>query len=103
LPERCAYHFGHEPEPSFSKSCGQTVASAAIDLDLSALRASGDRGHADGRLPVLLLLQKLRRTAETEAGRLLRVLLLWLRVVSADTGGELLRIVTPRHPSRTLQ
>src|SRR6516164_1212116 len=41
-------------------------------------------------MPVLLRLQGVWRTIETQARRLLRVLLLWLGPVSADAGWELL-------------
>ena len=53
---------------------------------LSALRHCKGRSHADRRLPVLLYLQWLWREAATEAGRLLRVLLLRLGAVPADPG-----------------
>src|SRR5262249_22075706 len=50
------------------------------------MRPSSDRTHADQRLPVFLRLQKLRPTPQTEAGRLLRLLLLWVSTLSAETG-----------------
>ena len=76
----------------------------AIHHYLPHVRASGDRDNARGRLPVLLQLQGLRRTAQAQAGRLLRVLLLWLGGVPADAGRELLRFVTVklrRYPRAT--
>jgi hypothetical protein len=44
--------------------------------------------HANGRLPVFLQMHRVRRDAETEAGRLLRVLLLRRCTLSADTGSR---------------
>ena len=57
-----------------------------IDDHLPALRGGETGDDADRRLPVLLYLQWLWREAATEAGRLLRVLLLRLGAVPADPG-----------------
>jgi hypothetical protein len=59
--------------------------------------------HAGRRLPVLLCVQRLRREAAAQAGRLLRVLLVWLGAMPARSGracglyrrGFLLREVMP--------
>jgi hypothetical protein len=48
------------------------------------LRASGCRIDAKGCLPVLLCLQRLRAKAEATAGRLLRILFVWLGAVPAS-------------------
>jgi hypothetical protein len=53
---------------------------------LSELRPSGGGNHADGCLPVVLRLQRLRRTVEADARPLLRLLFLWLRPVSTRPG-----------------
>jgi len=45
-------------------------------------------------LPVLLRLPWLRRTAAAEAGRLLRVLLLWHRPLPTNPGAEIVLRVT---------
>ena len=57
-----------------------------------AVRPSGNRDQADRRVPVLLQLRRLRNTAQAEAGRLLRLLLLWDGAVSADAIWHLLRL-----------
>jgi hypothetical protein len=57
-----------------------------LDPDLSALRPSLDRNHADRRLPVLLRVHGLPRLAQAAAGELLRVLLLWRRALPAGPG-----------------
>jgi len=43
--------------------------------------------HADRCLPVFLYLHRLRCDAAAEAGRLLRVLFLWLGSLPTDPGG----------------
>jgi hypothetical protein len=93
------------PSNGLYQIAGNIADAVGIDADLPALRSSGNRDHADRRLPVLLRLQGLRRTAETQARRLLRVLLLRLGTVSADTGGEMLRLALAvlNRPSRPLQ
>ena len=63
-----------------------------IEHHLSAVWPSGNRDHADRRLPVLLQLRRLRNTAQAEAGRLLRLLLLRDGAVSADAIWHLLRL-----------
>jgi hypothetical protein len=50
------------------------------------MRSPRDRNHAHRCVPVLLRLQTLRRDSEAQVGRLLRVLLLRGRKVSADSG-----------------
>jgi hypothetical protein len=45
---------GDEAERFFSKSSGPIADPTGIDTYLSALRAPGNRDHADGRLSVLL-------------------------------------------------
>ena len=65
-----------------SVTCRNPGDAAVVDNHLSELRASQQRNHADGcvpvllRLPSLLRLPRLRCTDETETGRLLRVLLI---------------------------
>jgi len=61
-----------------------------IHNHMSQMWASGRRGNAHGRLPLLLWLQRMRWTAQTSAGRLLCVLLLRLDAMPADSGGKLL-------------
>jgi hypothetical protein len=61
--------------------------------------------HANGRLPVFLQMHRVRRDAETEAGRLLRVLLLRRFTLSADTGSRknrlaFLLLIGPGHTGR---
>lgn len=60
---------------------------AAIDDHLPALRHRKGGDDADGCVPVLLPVHRLRSEAQAEAGRLLRVLLVWLGAVPADAGG----------------
>src|ERR1700687_1380914 len=55
----------------------------------SDLRDVKERSDADRRLSVLLRLHGLRREIAAEAWRLLRVLFVRLRAVSADAGGAL--------------
>ena len=58
-------------------------------------------------MSVVLRLQRLRRRPETEAGRLLRLLFLWRREMSADTIGSSVlwlmkrETITPREPFRS--
>jgi hypothetical protein len=59
-----------------SVTCRNPGDGPVIDNHLSELRASQHRNHADGCVPVLLRLPRLRCTDETETGRLLRVLLI---------------------------
>jgi hypothetical protein len=56
------------------------------------LREDGDDAHR--RLPVVLRMRAMPRLAEAQAGRLLRVLLVWHRALPADTAGgdRLLRL-----------
>src|SRR5437879_7434203 len=56
----------------------------AVHAHLSEVRPSSDRDDADRRLPVLLRLQGLRRTAQASLGRLLCFLFLRVRAVSAN-------------------
>src|SRR5262249_22019591 len=56
------------------------------------MRASGDRTNAGERLPILLRLQGLRGTPQAEAGGLLRLLLLRLGAVPADSSGAVRRL-----------
>jgi hypothetical protein len=77
---------------------GHIADAVGIDTHLSALRPSGNRNDADRRLPVLLRLQKLWGTAEAQAGRLLRVLLLRLRAMSTDTGRQCLLLAFAIEP-----
>src|SRR5882762_9855832 len=60
---------------------------------VSQVRPSGDRANADGRLPVLLRLQGVRRTAQAVAGRLLRVLLIRFGAVPIDSDRTLLLVI----------
>jgi len=53
---------------------------------LSEMRVSSDRTDAVGRLSVFLRLQSLRPAPQTEAGRLLRLLLLRVSALPAETG-----------------
>ena len=53
---------------------------------LPRLRGLEGRDHADGRLPVVLCVRGLRHALEAEAGRLLRLLLLGHRRLSAGAG-----------------
>ena len=53
---------------------------------LSALRNDKGRGDAGGCMPLFLLLHRLRCAALAQAGRLLRVLLVWIGAVSAGPG-----------------
>src|SRR6187200_2837649 len=55
---------------------------------------SGRRSNAYRRLSVLLRLQGLWRPAQTQARRLLCILLLWLGAMSADPGRKLLLAAT---------
>ncbi len=65
---------------------GQNVrADLAIGRYLSAVWTSRGRNDADERVSFLLRLSWLWRALETCAGRLLRVLQLWLRAMSADS------------------
>ena len=78
------------PSSSASPPMGRYARSRhdrSIHHHVPALRTSGDRAHAGRRLPVLLCVQGLRRTAQAPCRRLLRVLFLRLRPVSADAGG----------------
>jgi hypothetical protein len=68
----------------YSRSCEQTANAVAVHAHLSEVRPSSDRDDADRRLPVLLRLQGLRRTAQASLGRLLCFLFLRVRAVSAN-------------------
>ena len=59
---------------------------------LSELRNRQTGVNADRRLPVLLWLCRLWRAAQTQARRLLRVLLIWVDPVPTSTVGD-----TPKH------
>src|SRR4029077_6444355 len=61
---------------------------------------SGARAHANGRLPVLLCLQRMRRTAQAEARRLLRILFLRLRAVSTNSAKSIVLSVRPGNDGR---
>src|SRR6476660_3316261 len=71
--------------PAQSSACSGAARAAQADAepDLSisphvpALQNRQARDDAGQCLPILLRLQRLRRASATEAGRLLRVLLLW--------------------------
>ena len=54
---------------------------------MSKLRHRQEGGDADGCLPVLLRVQELWNSAQAQAGRLLRVLFLRRRSLSANSGG----------------
>ena len=56
---------------------------AGFQPHLSGVRPHHGRDHADRRLPVVLRLSALRRGSEAQARRLLRLLFLWRREVSA--------------------
>ena len=71
---------------------------------MSGLRARRSRDDADGRLPVLLRVPELPHAAATETGRLLCVLLLWLREMPAATGRRwLLYVVLVAHRVASLR
>jgi hypothetical protein len=57
-----------------------------VDHHLSKVRPSSHRADTYERVPVLLLLQRLRRMAEAPAWGLLRVLFAWIGAVSANSG-----------------
>ena len=69
IAPRCSNKCSHETE---------------LPADLSELRTTQHRQHAGGRVPVFSRLPGMRRSAEPEAGRLLRVLFIWIDPVSAD-------------------
>jgi hypothetical protein len=54
-----------------------------INYHLSALRLSNGGNHAGRCLPIFLRLQRLRRSPKAKTRRLLRVLFLWRRTLSA--------------------
>ena len=71
---------------------------------LSALRRRQIGNDADGRLPVLLCMHRLRHEAAPEERRLLRVLLVRLGALPPDAGAEPRRDerrVMPRRLKRT--
>ena len=49
------------------------------------MRTLEGRDHADGRLPVVLRMHKLRRAAAPEGWRLLRILFVWIGPLPAGT------------------
>jgi hypothetical protein len=59
-----------------------------IDHYLPEMRTSVGRADADERLPILLRVQGLRDEAQAAAGRLLRVLLLWVDPLSAGARNQ---------------
>jgi hypothetical protein len=65
-----------------SRTCDAT----GIDPDLPKVQLPGDGANADGCLPIFLHLQGLWRETEAVAGRLLRVLFLWIGAVPTDPG-----------------
>jgi hypothetical protein len=56
----------------------------AINPHLPVLRTCQDGDHADGCVPMVLRMRAVPHRAEAEAGRLLRLLLLWLSTLPAD-------------------
>jgi len=58
--------------------------------DLPALRSSSHRNHAHRRMLVLLRMHGLWRAATSQAGGLLRLLLLWHGAVSPGSAANLL-------------
>ena len=66
----------------------ECTARTAKHADLPSVRSGDRRIHADRRLPVLLALPGLRRAAQTQGRRLLRVLQLRHRQVPAQAVGE---------------
>src|SRR6516165_6669852 len=69
-----------------------------IDDHLSELRYGKGRDHANGRLPVLLWMQRLRLAVASEARRLLRVLFLRVGFLPADsTTARVLQLITARN------
>ena len=72
IAPRCSNKCSHETE---------------LPADLSELRTAQHRHHAGGRVPVFSRLPGMRRSAEPEAGRLLRVLFIRIDSVSADPAG----------------
>jgi hypothetical protein len=67
-------------------SSSRTAYAFAIYDHVPALLYREVGSDADRRLPVLLRVHRLRRKAQAEAGRLLRVLLVRLGALSADAG-----------------
>jgi len=55
------------------------------------MRDANIRNDADGRLPILLRMLRLRGEVAAEAWRLLRLLLLWFGPLPADSGRALRR------------
>ena len=69
-----------------------------IDDHLSELRHGKGRDHANGRLPVLLWMQRLRLAVASEARRLLRVLFLRVGFLPTDsTTATVLQLITARN------
>ena len=58
----------------------------SIDYYLSQVRHRKKGNDADGRLPVFLRVHRLRHQTPARARRLLRLLLLWVRALSANAG-----------------
>jgi len=77
--------FGTAPASVLGPFRLQGANAIAIDTDLPQMRSSGHRDHANRRLPVLLWLPGLRNTVKAEARWLLRVLLIWVSAMSANT------------------
>lgn len=71
----------------------QRVSSNDVSADLPRMWCELRRGNAAGRLHLLLRVSRLRAAAQTEQGRLLRVLLIRDREVPASPGiGPMLRV-----------
>ncbi len=70
--------------------------SSLVHSHVSPLRAARHRANADGRVPILLHVRQLRRTAQAQEGRLLRVLLVWHREVPTHSGQFQLLRIRPR-------
>ena len=58
----------------------------SIDYYLSQVRHRKKGNDADGRLPVFLRVHRLRHQSPARARRLLRLLFLWVRALSANAG-----------------
>jgi hypothetical protein len=55
---------------------------------LPAMRCNVEGGNANGRLPIILRMSGVRGRVETEARRLLRLLLLCRRILPAGSGSS---------------
>ena len=83
----------HVPYSWLREELSENRNAIAVDHHVSVMWTRRHRDDADQRLPVLLRLQGLWRPPQTQSGRLLRFLLVWLGAVSAGpTKRQVLRI-----------